>query len=64
MKTMLEHQKLIIDKLSYNSELFKKEIIKSAKWLSVSEMLMLFSWLISKYWNSKKPEIKEVMLTL
>ena len=61
---MLEHQKLIIDNISYDKSLFKKEIIKSAKWLKVSDLYKLFEWLKQKYWNTHEEIIVNVFQTL
>ena len=46
---MLEHQKTILNKVSYNPGLFKKELEKSVKWLSSDELLALYTWLIVHY---------------
>ena len=46
---MLEHQKTILNKISYNPGLFKKELEKSVKWLSSDELLALYTWVIVNY---------------
>lgn len=61
---MLEHQKLVLDNLSYDKELFEKEIKKSAKWLKVSELYKLLEWLKQKYWSTHKENILNVIQTL
>jgi hypothetical protein len=61
---MLEHQKILIDKLSYDKNLFKKEIVKSIKWLKVSDLYKLFDWLKQKYWNTHQDIIVNVLQTL
>lgn len=61
---MLEHQKLIIDKLSYDKNLFRKEINKSVQWLKVSDLYKLFDWLRQKYWSTHKEIIVNVLETL
>ena len=61
---MLEHQKLIIKNVSHNGDFFKKEILKSVKWLNVSDLIQLFEWLKNNFWQSREKEIKEVLQTL
>lgn len=39
---MLEHQKLVLTKITSVKYLFKKEIIKSAGWLKPGEMIELY----------------------
>lgn len=56
-KIMLEHQKKVIENLSYDKGLFTKELLKSSKWLNVSELNKLFLWLRKKYWSTHKDEI-------
>jgi hypothetical protein len=57
---MLEHQKIVIDKVSTDRDLFRKELIKSLKWLSHDEIIELQKWVKEKYWNIHKEVIKEV----
>lgn len=42
---MLEHQKIVLQGVSDNKELFKKELYKSLKWLSSEEKTELKKWL-------------------
>ena len=60
MMTMLEHQKLLLDQLSYDPELFRKEIVKSFKWLKSYEIIMLHRWLKDQYGESHGELIREV----
>ena len=53
---MLEHQKTILKKVSYNPRLFRKELEKSIKWLSSDELLALYTWVLVNY-SSKYVEI-------
>lgn len=41
---MLQYQKTILDKVSFDKQLFRKELIKSFKWLSASEIDELHQW--------------------
>lgn len=61
---MLEHQKTIIENVSQCSDLFKKEIQKSIKWLKVSELILLFEWLKENFWQTNQKEIEEVLYTI
>ncbi len=57
---MLEHQKLILDKLSYDKEFFHKEIIKSFRWLSSDEISALYDWLKEKYMSTHEDVINDI----
>jgi hypothetical protein len=61
---MLEHQKLILRNVSQCSDLFKKEIQKSIKWLKVSEIILLFEWLKDNFWSTNQKEIEEVLYAI
>ena len=52
MQNMLELQCLVLEKVSDNSNLFKKELEKSVKWLNNNDLLELKRRLLSKY-NTK-----------
>ena len=57
---MLEHQKTVIDNVSADKSLFRKELIKSLKWLSPEEISELQIWVKNKYWNMHKEIITEI----
>lgn len=57
---MLEHQKLIIAKVSHSREMFRKEIIKSFKWLKSYEIIDLRKWLKENYGVKHADTIREV----
>ncbi|MFO7658350.1 MAG: hypothetical protein R6W78_14930 [Bacteroidales bacterium] len=44
-RAMLEHQKKVIENVSNNNEIVKKEISKSRKWLTENEFEELKDWL-------------------
>ena len=46
---MLEHQKLILENIYYDKELFEKELIKSYRWLKSYEIFELRNWLIKNF---------------
>ncbi len=60
MTTMLDHQKLILQQLSYDKELFRKEIVKSFKWLKSYEIISLHRWLKENYYRTHRDVIQEV----
>ncbi len=57
---MLDHQKSILEQLSYDKDLFRKEIVKSFRWLKSYEILKLHAWLTDKYGQSHSDVIKDV----
>lgn len=57
---MLDHQKILLEKLSYDKELFRKELVKSFKWLKSYEIIKLHSWLKEKYGETHADVIQDV----
>lgn len=57
---MLEHQKILLEQLSYDKGLFRKEIIKSFKWLKSYEIVQLYSWLKEQYGSTHGEVIRDV----
>lgn len=57
---MLEHQKLILAEVSNDRATFRKEIIKSFKWLKSYEIIHLRKWLNENYGKLYAETIKEV----
>ena len=52
---MLEFSKKIISKVSFDKTLFRKELLKSLRWLNKKEVLTLKIWTLttfSKYKNT------------
>ena len=56
---MLEFSKKILSKVSFDKTLFKKELSKSARWLSKQEVLTLKIWALSTF-SQYKNTILEV----
>tara|TARA_B100001250_G_C19331355_1_gene584854 strand:- start:20 stop:205 length:186 start_codon:yes stop_codon:yes gene_type:complete len=46
---MLEFSKKILNKVSFDKTLFKKELSKSVRWLSKKEVLILKIWALTKF---------------
>lgn len=60
---MLDYQKLILEKVSYDKDIFRKEIIKSFRWLKSYEILQLHYWLKEKYGKSHGTIIRDIFST-
>jgi len=60
MTTMLDHQKIILKQLSHDKEMFRKEIVKSFKWLKSYEIIMLRRWLKENFYSTHADVIHEV----
>ena len=56
---MLEFTKKILSKVSFDKNLFKKELSKSVRWLSKQEVLTLKVWALSTF-SQYKNTILEV----
>ena len=56
---MLEFTKKILSKVSFDQSLFKKELAKSAKWLSKKEVINLKIWALTSF-SQYKNTILEV----
>jgi hypothetical protein len=57
---MFELSKNILEKVSFDKILFRKELIKALKWLKPDEKTLLMVWCISTYENQYKDVITEV----
>ena len=60
---MLEHQKLILENVKYDKNLFSKELSKSLKWLSQEETILLQEWCLEKYNGEFNQIIRKVFET-
>ena len=56
---MLEFTKKILSKVSFDKNLFKKELSKSARWLSKEEVITLKIWALTSF-SQYKNTILEV----
>lgn len=57
---MLEHQKTVLQGVSFDKALFKKELIKSILWLTQNEVFLLKQWVIKTFSNNHNDVIQEV----
>ena len=51
---MLEFSKKILSKVSFDKDLFKKELKKSTKWMSKKELTLLKVWALTSFSQYKK----------
>ena len=61
---MFELSKQILQKVSFDKTLFRKELIKAVKWLKPDEKLLLKVWCLSTFGNIYKDIIVEVFRTV
>lgn len=57
---MLEMSKYILKKVSFDKRLFRKELLKSLRWLKKEEALLLKSWCLATFGSTYANLIKEV----
>lgn len=57
---MLDHQKSILEKVSNDKDLFRKEIIKSFRWLKSYEIIQLHFWLKKNFSHSHGEIIQDI----
>jgi len=48
---MLEFCKKVVEKVSFDRHLFKKELLKSIKWVKTEELEVLRRWCLIKFGN-------------
>ncbi|MBN1950869.1 MAG: hypothetical protein JW801_06670 [Bacteroidales bacterium] len=57
---MLDHQKIVLEKVTSDNKTFVKELRKSLKWLNAGERKELYAWLRENFWESHRYEIERV----
>lgn len=57
---MFELSKKILEKVSFDKTLFRKELIKAVKWLKPDEKMLLMVWCLATFGTQYKDVIKEV----
>jgi hypothetical protein len=57
---MLRYTEIILQKVSFNKELFRKELEKSIKWLKKEEVVLLKAWVIINFGSTYYDVISEV----
>ncbi len=61
---MLEYSKTILQKVSFNRELFKKELIKSVRWLHKEEIILLQIWCLATFNDTYSDILNDVFFHL
>jgi hypothetical protein len=57
---MFEYEKVILQKVSFSNELFKKELVKSSRDLPHDELGKFKHWVIDNFYHTHFEEINEV----
>ncbi len=57
---MLRYTETILQKVSFNRELFKRELIKAVKWLRKDEVPLLKAYVVLNFGNTHYDVINEV----
>ena len=58
---MLEHQIVVLNNVCNDENLFRKELVKSKRWLTANELEELKRWLLEMHYKSHKETINEVL---
>ncbi len=57
---MLENRKLMLEKSCYDKDLFRKEILKSFKFLKSDEIIKLHAWLKRNFGKTHADVIRDI----
>lgn len=57
---MLKYTKTVLQKVSFNRDLFKKELQKSMRWLRKDEVIVLQTWCVINFGSIYMDVINEV----
>jgi len=61
---MLELQKFVLQRVSEDAGLFRKELVKSIQWLNSADVEKLRQWVNKEFGNTYAHIIKEVFFTV
>ena len=61
---MLEFCKNILEKVSFDQVLFKKELVKSIQWIDTTDAISLREWCIEMYGNKYSDIIQKTFKTI
>ncbi len=61
---MFELSKKILQKVSFDKLLFRKELTKAMKWLAPSERTLLYAWCLSNFGHNYREIIVDVFKTV
>jgi hypothetical protein len=59
-RKMMEFSKQVLQKVSFDQRLFKKELIKARKWVGQGDQLVLKAWCLATFGHLYKDVIVEV----
>ncbi len=59
-RKMMELSKQVLQKVSFDSRLFKKELVKARTWLGQHDQLLLKAWCLATFGHQYKDIIIEV----
>ncbi len=62
-KKMMEFSKEVLQKVSFDKLLFRKELIKARKWVGQRDQLVLKAWCLATFGHMYKDVILEVFQT-
>ncbi len=62
-RKMMEFSKQVLQKVSFDKRLFKKELIKARRWLGQHDQLVLKAWCLATFGHIYKDVIMEVFQT-
>jgi len=62
-RKMMEFSKQILQKVSFDQRLFKKELIKARRWVGQHDQLVLKAWCLATFGHMYKDVIMEVFQT-
>lgn len=57
---MMEFSKQVLQKVSFDPRLFKKELIKARRWVGQSDQIVLKAWCLATFGHLYKDLILEV----
>lgn len=60
MKPSLDFVKLVLEKVSFDKNLFVKELKKSIEWLNQHDQTLLYRWCIQQFGSRYGTDIQEV----
>ena len=62
-RKMMEFSKQVLQKVSFDQRLFKKELIKARRWVGQHDQLVLKAWCLATFGHMYKDVILEVFQT-
>ena len=62
-RKMMEFSKQVLQKVSFDKRLFKKELLKARRWLGQHDQLVLKAWCLATFGHMYKDVIIEVFQT-